>query len=78
MRVAGWPISAQRPPTAKGMGFLVLEDESGRLPVALSPRLAERTRRVVRLSQVVLVTGRVERIRWYRSLLGQDVRAVCG
>ncbi len=28
VRVAGWPISAQRPPTAHGMGFLVLEDES--------------------------------------------------
>ncbi len=40
VRVAGWPISAQRPPTAKGMGFVVLEDETGRLPVALPPRLA--------------------------------------
>jgi error-prone DNA polymerase len=76
VRVAGWPISAQRPPTAKGMGFLVLEDETGRLPVALPPRLAERMHRVVRQSQVVVVTGRVERIRWYHAVLGQDIRAV--
>jgi error-prone DNA polymerase len=41
VRVAGWPISAQRPPTAKGMGFLVVEDETGRLPVAVPPQLAK-------------------------------------
>lgn len=38
IRVDGWVISAQRPPTAHGMGFLVLEDEMGRLSVALPPR----------------------------------------
>jgi error-prone DNA polymerase len=69
VRVAGWPISAQRPPTAKGMGFLVLEDETGRLPVALPPRLAAELYRAIRGSRAVVVTGRVERVRWYRSLL---------
>jgi len=74
VRVAGWPISAQRPPTAKGMGFLVLEDETGRLPVALPPRLATHLRRVIVASRVVVVAGRVERVRWYRSLLAVDIR----
>jgi DNA polymerase III alpha subunit len=69
VRVAGWPISAQRPPTAKGMGFLVLEDETGRLPVALPPRLAAEMHRVIHDARVVAVAGRVERVRWYRSLL---------
>ncbi|HLZ21587.1 MAG TPA: DNA polymerase III subunit alpha [Ktedonobacterales bacterium] len=76
VRVAGWPISAQRPPTAKGMGFLVLEDESGRIPIAFPPKLAEQMHRVIRNSRVVAVVGRVERVRWYRSLLGLDLRAV--
>jgi error-prone DNA polymerase len=74
VRVAGWPISAQRPPTAKGMGFLVLEDETGRLPVALPPRLAAGMYRAIRGSRAVMVAGRIERVRWYRSLLALDVR----
>jgi error-prone DNA polymerase len=74
VRVAGWPISAQRPPTAKGMGFLVLEDETGRLPVALPPKLAAQMYRDIRGSQAVVVAGRVERVRWYRSLLALDLR----
>jgi error-prone DNA polymerase len=76
IRVAGWAISAQRPPTAKGMAFLVLEDESGRLPVALPPHLAEQMHRVIRSARVVAVAGHVERVRWYRSLLGFDLHAV--
>jgi error-prone DNA polymerase len=74
VRVAGWPISAQRPPTAKGMGFLVLEDETGRLPVAVPPQLAEQMYRRIRQARVVAVTGRVERVHWYRSLLAMDLR----
>lgn len=76
VRVAGWAISAQRPPTAKGMGFVVLEDETGCLPVAVPPRLAEQLHRVIREARVIGVAGRVERVRWYRSLLATELRAV--
>jgi DNA polymerase III alpha subunit len=76
VRVAGWTISAQRPPTAKGMAFLVLEDETGRLPVAIPPPLAGELYRRIRRARVVLITGRVERVRWYRSLLAQDLCAI--
>jgi DNA polymerase III alpha subunit len=51
---------AQCPPTAKGMGFLVLEDETGRLPVAAPPQLAEQMYRRIRQTRVVAVAGRVE------------------
>jgi error-prone DNA polymerase len=76
VRVAGWTISAQRPPTAKGMAFLVLEDETGRLPVAIPPPLAGELYRRIRRARVVLITGRVERVRWYRSLLARDLCAM--
>jgi error-prone DNA polymerase len=72
--VAGWAISAQRPPTAKGMGFLVLEDETGRLPVALPPRLATQLHALARGGHPLIVTGRVERVRWYRNLLAIAIR----
>ena len=76
VRVAGWPISAQRPPTAKGMGFVVLEDETGRLPIALPPTLAAEMHRRLRGARAVTVAGRVEQVRWYRSLLAFDLQAI--
>jgi DNA polymerase III alpha subunit len=78
VRVAGWPISAQRPPTAKGMGFIVLEDETGRLPVAVPPRLAEQMYWRIRQAKVVAVAGRVERVDWYRSLLAMQLQDIPG
>jgi error-prone DNA polymerase len=76
VRVAGWPISAQRPPTAKGMAFVVLEDEGGRLPVAVPPRLADDLYRRLRDARAVVVAGRVERVHWYRSLLAHDLQPI--
>jgi error-prone DNA polymerase len=72
--VAGKVISAQRPPTARGMAFLVLEDEGGRIQVACPPSLADTLRLVLAESSFVAVLGRVERMRWHRSLLGRLVR----
>jgi hypothetical protein len=37
--------------------------------VALPPKLAAEMHRVIRSARIVLVAGRVERGRWYRSLL---------
>jgi DNA polymerase III alpha subunit len=76
VRVAGWPISAQRPPTAKGMGFAVIEDETGRLPVALPPQLAAEMQRTIRDARYLVVVGRLERVRWYRSVLAVQVYGV--
>ena len=78
-RIAGWVVSAQAPPTAHGMAFLVLEDETGHLPVAVPPRLAAHLHHLLldlRTSptHTLIVLGRVERIHWYRSLLACDLR----
>ena len=59
VRVAGAVISRQRPPTAKGMCFLILEDESGRLPAAMAPPVYEQFERVLR-EPGLLVEGRLE------------------
>jgi error-prone DNA polymerase len=42
---AGVVISRQRPPTAKGMVFVLLEDETGVLPTAITPPLFEKCQR---------------------------------
>ncbi|BCM94537.1 error-prone DNA polymerase (plasmid) [Abditibacteriota bacterium] len=57
--VAGSVISRQRPPTAKGFCFLILEDETGRLPTALPPHLYEKFERVLR-EPMLVVEGRLE------------------
>lgn len=67
--VAGLVISAQRPPTAKGMGFVVLEDETGRVQVALPPPLAETLRPALAESRILAVAGRVERSAGHITLL---------
>ncbi|HEU4782452.1 MAG TPA: hypothetical protein VFS83_03845 [Ktedonobacterales bacterium] len=67
-RVAGWPISAQRPPTAHGVGFVVLEDEIGLLPLAPPPALAAELRTTLRDARYLIAVGRLEHVRWYRSL----------
>jgi hypothetical protein len=45
------------------MGFLVIEDETGRLPIAVPPQLAEQMYRRIRQARVVAVAGCIERIR---------------
>lgn len=55
---------------------MVLEDESGRLPIAFPPRLASQLYRVIRSARVIAVTGRVEQVRWYRSVLAYGLRRV--
>lgn len=52
-------LRGQRPPTAKGMGFLILEDETGRLPTALPPHVWDRFTVALR-APGLLVEGRLE------------------
>jgi error-prone DNA polymerase len=57
--LAGAVISRQRPPTAKGICFLILEDETGRVPTALTPPLYEKFAQLLR-APALLIEGRVE------------------
>lgn len=76
VRVAGWPISAQRPPTAHGVGFVVLEDETGRLPLAMASTLAADLRKILRDARYLVAVGRLERVRWYRSMWAFELLGV--
>jgi error-prone DNA polymerase len=76
--VAGLVISAQRPPTAKGMGFLVLEDETGRVQVALPPHLAETLRPAMAETRILAVAGKVERSAKHVTLLASRLRPFTG
>ena len=57
--VGGAVISRQRPPTAKGMCFIILEDETGRVPTAVIPEVYEKFHRVLRAGSLLL-EGKLE------------------
>jgi len=59
--VGGMVTARQRPATAHGTVFLLLEDETGMTNVIVRPDLYERHRPVLRAEPLVLVWGRLER-----------------
>ena len=59
--VAGVVIVRQRPPTAKGMVFITLEDESGLANLVFTPDVYERLRPLARDQLLLVARGRVER-----------------
>ena len=59
--VAGLVVARQRPQTAGGIVFLLLEDETGMVNCIIRPEVYERHRAVVRADPLVLVRGRLER-----------------
>ena len=61
VRAAGMVICMQRPPTAKGVAFLLLEDEVGLINVVISPSVYEQYRAVFRLAPFVCVWGTLQR-----------------
>jgi error-prone DNA polymerase len=60
VRVAGLAVCRQRPPTAKGMVFLTLEDETGLINVILHPDIYERDRSIARLPALI-AEGRLQK-----------------
>jgi error-prone DNA polymerase len=61
VRVGGLVVARQRPGTARGIVFLLLEDEHGTVNVIVSPQVYERDRLAVRTEPLVIVDGRLER-----------------
>ena len=58
--VAGLVTHRQRPPTARGVVFLSLEDETGMVNVICPPQVWERHQRMATVAPALLVQGRVE------------------
>ncbi len=59
--VGGLVIARQRPPTAHGITFLLLEDEHAMLNVIVPGKLYEPNRLTIRREPLVIVTGTLER-----------------
>ena len=61
VRVAGLVTARQRPATAKGYVFVLLEDEAGPINVIVKPKIYQRDRATVRMEPFVLVCGRLQK-----------------
>jgi error-prone DNA polymerase len=61
VEVAGMVVARQRPATAKGVVFMLLEDEVGTVNVVVPPPVYRRDRLTVRTASFAQVRGRVER-----------------
>jgi error-prone DNA polymerase len=61
VRVGGLVVARQRPATAKGILFLLIEDEHGTVNIVVSPDVYERHRLEVRTEPLLFIEGRLER-----------------
>ncbi len=61
IRLAGLVLVRQRPGTASGIVFMMLEDEDGIANIVVWPKLFERQRPTVMAARLLGVSGRIER-----------------
>ncbi len=73
---AGMAVARQRPATARGIVFMLLEDEFGQVNLIVSPELYERNRAIVRGEPLLLVRGRFERIKDNRNIVVESLESL--
>jgi error-prone DNA polymerase len=74
VRVAGMVIARQRPATAKGVTFMLLEDEFGTINLIVPPPVHDRCRLAIRGEPLVVADGRLERREGVLNILVHEVR----
>jgi error-prone DNA polymerase len=71
--VAGLAVARQRPSTAKGIVFMLLEDEHGQMNLIIPPAVYDAHRAVVRGEPLLLARGRFERVGRNENVLVDEV-----
>jgi error-prone DNA polymerase len=71
--VAGMAVARQRPATANGVVFMLLEDEFGQINLVVPPQVYERFRALVRAEPLLLARGRFERLGRNRNVVVRDL-----
>jgi error-prone DNA polymerase len=61
VRIAGLVVARQRPATAKGVTFMLLEDEHGTINLVIPPPVFDANRATVRGEALLAADGRLER-----------------
>jgi error-prone DNA polymerase len=74
--VAGMAVARQRPATANGVVFMLLEDEFGQMNLIVPPRVYDRHRAIVRGEPLILARGRFERIGRNQNVLVRELETL--
>jgi error-prone DNA polymerase len=74
VRVAGMVVARQRPATAHGITFMLLEDELGTINLIVPVSVYEKHRLVVRSEPLVIADGKLERREGVTNILVSSVR----
>jgi len=73
---AGMTVARQRPSTAKGIVFMLLEDEFGQVNLIVPSEIYEKHRATVRAEPLVLARGRYERVGENRNVLVSSLESL--
>jgi error-prone DNA polymerase len=73
VEIAGMVTARQRPETANGVTFILLEDERGSVNLVIPPPVYERHRPLVRTAPLILARGRLERREGTLNVLVSDL-----
>jgi error-prone DNA polymerase len=76
VEVAGMAIARQRPATANGIVFMLLEDEFGQVNLIVPAGVYDRYRAIVRAEPLVLARGRYERVKENRNVLVTEIESL--
>jgi error-prone DNA polymerase len=76
VKVAGFTVCLQVPPTARGFAFLTLEDEGGLMNIILRPDMYKTYRQLVRLQPLIIVDGIVEKKEGLTNIMARHIAAV--
>ncbi len=76
VEIAGMVVARQRPETAKGITFVLLEDERGSVNLIVPSGVYERRREVVRSAPLMRAKGRLERREGVINVLVFDLDAL--
>jgi error-prone DNA polymerase len=74
--VAGLAVARQRPSTANGVVFMLLEDEFGQVNLIVPPPIYQRFRPLVRAEPLVLARGRFERVGRNQNVLVHEFESL--
>jgi len=74
--VAGMAVARQRPATANGVVFMLLEDELGQVNLIVPPGVYERFRPLVRGEPLLLARGRFERVDRNQNVLVRELESL--
>jgi error-prone DNA polymerase len=74
--VAGMAVARQRPATANGVVFMLIEDEFGQMNLIVPPRVYDTYRALVRSEPLILARGRFEKVDRNENVLVRELESL--